>query len=85
MSVCCCEELCLVCAMVFPNTGDYLQPCHCFILAYTQTRRKKSETDYRLTAGKQVNAAPCKEVAMTPGGDMWPFEALVSCNLMSYI
>lgn len=31
--------------------------------------------DYCVNAGKQVSAAPFEEVAMTPGADMWVFEA----------
>lgn len=36
---------------------------------------RSSEGDYRMSAGKQVSAAPCEEVAMTPGADMWASEA----------
>lgn len=39
------------------------------------TSERSSEGDYRMSAGKQVSAAPCEEVAMTPGADMWASEA----------
>lgn len=51
--------------------------CNSAIAPYQPIFHSKhaSETDYRVNAGKQVSAAPCEEVAMTPDADMWVFEA----------
>lgn len=57
----------------FCNMEDYfvtLQLLHISIHG-----KHASEMDYHVTAGKQVSTAPCEEVAMTPGADMWVFEA----------